>query len=307
MKNILGKAKRYVTDKNYRILVNAGHGIYNNMSDRDFLEKCFPAWLGYSLNLDSPKTFNEKMQWLKLYDRNPDYSELVDKVEAKTIVEKKVGKQYIIPNIAVWDNPSDIDFTKLPSQFVIKCNHNSGIGMHICKDKGKINELKIKKELIRGLNQDYYLTGREWPYKNVKRRILAEKFMVDESETELKDYKVFCFNGNPEFIQVDFGRFTKHERNLYSTQWEYMGFASLYPTNKEHIIPKPVCLSEMIEIARTLSQGMPFMRVDLYVIGEKIYFGEMTLFHGSGFEPWTPFEWDCKLGDMLILPEVKYE
>lgn len=305
--NLHSKILRYAKSENYRILVNAGLGLYNNMPDKEFLEKCFPAWLGYPLNLDSPKTFNEKMQWLKLYDRNPDYSELVDKIEAKTIVEKKVGKQYIIPNIAVWDNPSDIDFTKLPSQFVIKCNHNSGIGMHICKDKNMINEVKIRKELLRGLNQDYYLTGREWPYKNVKRRILAEQFMVDESGTELKDYKIFCFNGKPEFIQVDFGRFTKHERNLYSTQWEYMGFASLYPTNKDHIIPKPVCLTEMIEIARTLSHGLPFMRVDLYVIGEKIYFGEMTLFHGSGFEPWTPFEWDRKLGDMLVLPEVKHE
>lgn len=307
MNTLLKKAKRYLTDANYRVLVNAGHGLYNNMPDKEFLEKCFPAWLGYPLNLDDPKTFNEKMQWLKIYARHDYYTRLVDKYEAKKIVADKIGKQYVIPNLGVWDCVDDIDFDKLPSQFAIKCNHNSGMGMCICKDKSRINPQKVKAELNKGLKQDYYITGREWPYKNVSRKVIAEQYMVDESGSELKDYKVFCFNGEPKYVQVDYGRFTKHERNLYNTQWEYMGFASLYPTNKDHIIPKPVCLTEMIEIARTLSHGLPFMRVDLYVIGEKIYFGEMTLFHGSGFEPWTPFEWDRKLGDMLVLPEVKHE
>ena len=301
------KVGRYITDKNYRLLVNAGHGFYDSMPDRQFLELCFPAWLGYPLNLDNPKTFNEKMQWLKIYARDDYYTRLVDKYEAKRIVADKVGSKYIIPNIGVWEKPEDIDFDLLPQQFVLKCTHNSGIGMCICRDKSQLDIKKVKADLDKGLHQDYYITAREWPYKNVPRKIIAEQFMVDESGTELKDYKIFCFNGKPMYIQVDFGRFTKHERNLYSTEWDYMGFASLYPTNKEHIIPKPVCLEEMLYIASILSKGIPYMRVDLYVIGKDIFFGEMTLFHGSGFEPFTPAEWDRKLGDILILPEVCHE
>mgnify|MGYP004512476629 FL=1 len=301
------KVGRYITDKNYRLLVNAGRGFYDSMPDRQFLELCFPAWLGYPLNLDNPKTFNEKMQWLKIYARDDYYTRLVDKYEAKRIVADKVGSKYIIPNIGVWEKPEDIDFDLLPQQFVLKCTHNSGIGMCICRDKSQLDIKKVKADLDKGLHQDYYITAREWPYKNVPRKIIAEQFMVDESGTELKDYKIFCFNGKPMYIQVDFGRFTKHERNLYSTEWDYMGFASLYPTNKEHIIPKPVCLEEMLDIASILSKGIPYMRVDLYVIGKDIFFGEMTLFHGSGFEPFTPAEWDRKLGDILILPEVCHE
>ena len=296
--------RKFITDKNYRILVAAGHGLYNGLSDRDFLERCFPAWLGYELNLESPQTFNEKMQWLKLYDRKDEYSFFVDKYEAKNIVKDKIGRKYIIPTIGVWDDPDDIDFDVMPSQFVLKCNHNSGVGMCICKDIKSLNKNKIKIELKKGLSQNYYMTAREWPYKNVKRKVLAEKYMVDESGTELKDYKIFCFNGEPEYIQVDFGRFTKHERNLYDTDWKYMGFSSLYPTNKNHEIPRPVCLGEMLEIARALSEGTPFMRVDLYVIGKNVYFGEMTMFHGSGFEPFTPFEWDKKLGDLINLEGI---
>ena len=301
----IGKIKKYILDKNYRTLVHSGHGLYNNLPDKEYLEKCFFARLGYELNLDNPRTFNEKLQWLKLYDRDDEYTFLVDKYEAKKIVANKIGYEYVIPTIGVWDYPEEIEFNNLPSQFVLKCSHNSGTGMYICTNKEKINLKKVRAGLTRGIKEDYYLKGREWPYKNVKRRILAEKFMVDESGVELKDYKIFCFNGEPCYIQVDFGRFTKHERNLYSTDWNYMGFASLYPTNPEYIIPKPVCLDEMLDISKTLSKGIPFMRVDLYVIGKHIYFGEMTLYHGSGFEPFTPFEWDRKLGDLLILPEAK--
>lgn len=298
---MISKIGRYVTDKDYRILVKAGHGMYDSLSDQKFLELCFPAWLGYKLDLESPKTFNEKMQWLKLHDRKEEYSLFVDKYEAKKIVEKKVGSKYIIPTIGIWETPDEIDFDTLPQQFVLKCNHNSGVGMCICSDKKKLNIRKVKKNLRKGLKQDYYLTSREWPYKHIKRKIIAEKYMVDESGKELKDYKVFCFNGNPQYIQVDFGRFSNHERNLYSLDWEYMGFASLYPTNKNREIARPECLEEMIEIAKILSKGTSFMRVDLYVINNSIFFGEMTLFHGSGFEPFVPFEWDRKLGDLLSL------
>ncbi len=304
-KNYIRLLTKYMTDSSYRTLVNAGHGFYDRVPDKEFLEKVFPARLGYDLNLSDPLTFNEKLQWLKLYDRKDEYTQYVDKCAAKEIVANKIGAQYIIPTLEVWDAPEKIQFQQLPSQFVLKCNHNSGTGLYICKNKDELDQEKVLRELKRGMQEDYYLTGREWPYKNVKRRILAEQYMVDESGTELKDYKIFCFHGRPEYIQVDFGRFTKHERNLYSTKWEYMGFASLYPTNKEHVIPRPVCLEKMLEIAEELSKNVPFMRVDLYVIGDKIYFGEMTLYHGSGFEPFQPVEWDRRLGDLIDLSLVE--
>lgn len=304
LKSIVKKIIRYASDSNYRILVHAGNGIYNYMSDDKFLVKCFKARLGYPLNLNEPKTFNEKMQWLKLNDRNDKYVMMVDKYLVKDYVAQKIGDEYIIPTIGIWDEPSQIDFEYLPKQFVLKCNHNSGT-VYICKDKNKLNKKEVLKILKSGMRKNYYLTGREWPYRNVKRKIIAEKFLVDESGTELKDYKIFCFNGKPLYVQVDFGRFTKHERNIYSTEWRYMGFSSMYPTNADKVIARPVCLEKMLEIASVLSKDIPFLRVDLYVIGDKIYFGEITFYHGSGYERFVPEEWDRKLGDLIDINHIR--
>lgn len=269
--------------------------------DKIYLQMMFYRHFRKFINFRNPKTISEKIQWLKLYDRKPIYTTMVDKYEAKKYVANIIGKQYIIPTLGVWDRVSEIEWEKLPDKFVLKCTHDSG-SIVICKDKETFNKSAAVKILKKGLSRNGYWYGREWPYKNVKRKIIAEKYMVDESGIELKDYKIFCFNGVPRYIQVDYGRFTNHERNLYSTDWSYMGFSSLYPTNKNHIIQKPVCLEEMLEIAKELSIGTPFMRVDLYVIQNEIYFGEITLFHGSGFEQFSPIEWDKKLGDLLTLP-----
>lgn len=303
--HLFSKAFRYIKDPNYRVLVKAGNGIYNNMPDDEYLMKCFKARLGYPLNLTDPKTFNEKIQWLKLHDRKDEYTTMADKYLVKDYVASIIGPEYIIPTLAAWDNPDEIDFNNLPNQFVLKCNHNSGTGMYICDDKSKMKEQSVRATLKKGIKKDYYLTGREWPYKHIKRKIIAEKYMVDESGTELKDYKVFCFNGVPMYVQVDFGRFTNHERNLYSTNWEYMGFSSLYTTNPKRIIERPVCLEKMLEISAILSNNIPFVRVDLYVIGKKIYFGELTFYHGSGYERFSPVEWDRKLGDLINISLVK--
>lgn len=162
-------------------------------SDKIYLQLCFYLKMGKKLNLKHPVTFNEKLQWLKLYNRHPKYTQMVDKIEVKKYVAKKIGEQYIIPTLGVWDTPDEINFEMLPNKFVLKCNHNSGVGLCICHNKNKLNISKVKKDLSRGLRQNFYWIAREWPYKNVRRRIIAEKLMVDESGIELKDYKVFCF------------------------------------------------------------------------------------------------------------------
>lgn len=271
-------------------------------SDELYLKIVYWLSMGKKLNLKEPKTFNEKLQWLKLYNRKPEYTVMVDKVKAKEYVAQIIGQEHIIPTLGVWDDPDDIDFDKLPNQFVLKCNHNSGMGMCICKDKSKLDIAKVKKELRRGLRQNYYMTNREWPYKDVPRKIMAEKFMVDESGTELKDYKIFCMGGEPQIIEVDFGRFTNHLRNIFDTQWNQVKMEIEYPSDLSHTIVRPEKLEEMLKLARTLCKGIPFVRTDFYSIADKIYFGELTFYHGSGTEHIRPEEWDEHLGKLIVLP-----
>lgn len=271
----------------------------NLFPDKLYLQIMYFLACGKKLDLKHPKTFNEKLQWLKLYNHNPLYTTMVDKVEAKKYVAKKIGEEYIIPTLGVWDEPEDIDFEKLPNQFVLKCNHNSGLGMCICKDKNQLNIEKAKSELKKGLCQNYYKYWREWPYKNIKRKILAEKFMVDESGTELKDYKIFCFDGNPQIIEVDYGRFINHMRNVYDTDWNFIAMQIEFPNDPNHIIARPEKLNEMLALARKLSEGIPHVRVDFYSINDRIYFGELTFFHGSGMEKFNPNEWDERLGRLI--------
>lgn len=271
------------------------------LPDKLYVCIAYRVRVGKKLNLKNPQTFNEKLQWLKLYDRNPIYTTMVDKYEAKKYVAECIGEQYIIPTLGVWEQFDDIDFDALPKQFVLKCTHDSG-GVVICRDREKLDIEAARKKIEKSLKRNYYWSGREWPYKNIKPRIIAEQYMEDGVTQELRDYKVFCFDGIPKVIQVDFGRFTNHERNLYSTQWEYLGFTSLYPTNPEVVIPKPESLDEMLDLAAKLSNGIPHIRVDMYVVNNKIYFGELTLYHGGGTEKYTPSEWDKRLGDWLVLP-----
>ena len=252
------------------------------------------------LNLSAPKSYNEKIQWLKLYDRKPQYTIMVDKYEAKNYIKGIIGEQYIIPTLKVYNDVDDIDFDSLPSQFVLKCTHDSG-GVVICKDKRALNIQNTKNILRAGLKQNFYWQNREWPYKNVPHRIIAEKYMIDESGTELKDYKFFCFNGEPKIVQVDYDRFNGHKRNLYDLEWKRLPFTLQFPTDWDHEISKPESLEEMLEISRKLSKGIPHVRVDLYHIKGKVYFGELTFFHGSGFEKFTPEEWNITFGEWLNL------
>ena len=276
-------------------------GFLDWMSDEAYLKLRFRAEMGYKLDLKNPRTYNEKLQWLKLYDRNPFYPQIVDKYRVKEYVASKIGEQYIIPTLGVYDSYEEIDFDKLPRQFVLKCTHDSG-SIYICRDKSHLDKERAERVLKRGLKKDPTRFAREWPYSQVPHRIIAEQYMEDESHQELKDYKIFTFSGKAALIEVDYGRFTFHKRNLYSLDWEYIDASCTYPTDPKHVIPRPEGLELMIELAETLAQELPHVRVDFYSIGSRIYFGEMTLYHGGGFEKFKPEEWSFKLGDMLVLP-----
>lgn len=257
------------------------------------------------LNLRNPKRFNEKLQWLKLYNRRPEYTVMVDKYLVRDYIKDKIGEQYLIPLLGAWDRVEDIDFNALPDKFVIKCNHNSGDGMYICTDKSKMDIEKVKANLKRGLEQDYYLCDREWPYKNVPRKIVAEEYLDDGSGRGINDYKVFNFNGEPYIIQVDFDRFIEHKKNIYTTDWKLCNFSFNYPSHPEIEIPKPENLDEMLELSKKLSQGNPYMRTDFYSVNEKLYFGELTFFPATGYGKFEPDDIDFELGEKIILPNKK--
>jgi len=276
-------------------------GVSHLLPDKVYIKLKYRSRLKKKLNLKNPQTFNEKLQWLKLYDRNPEYIKLVDKYEVKKYIEEKLGKEYIIPTLGVWDKFEDIDFDKLPNQFVLKCTHDSG-GLVICDDKSKLDLDEAKKKINQSLKTNYFWLGREWPYKSVKPRIIAEKFMVDESGYELKDYKFFCFNGEPKIIQVDFDRYTEHKKNLYTTDWKLCEFSFNYPAHPEIEIKKPEKLEKMIELAKVLAEGKPYVRIDFYSISGEIFFGEITFFPASGMGRFEPDKYDYELGQMIKLP-----
>lgn len=284
----------------YDIDVKQLNQCIDNLPDEDYIKLQFWLYMGQSLNLENPKTFNEKLQWLKLNDRNPIYTQLVDKCAVKKYVGNLIGEEYIIPTIGVWDSFEEIDFDKLPNQFVLKCTHDSASTI-VCKDKNTFDRKKAEEKITRCLQRNYYYWGREWPYKNVPPRILAEKYMVDESGTELKDYKIYNFNGIPKMIQVDFDRFIAHKKNVYDIKWNFLDVQIGYPMDKNKQIEMPVCLEQMLDFARKLSKDIPFLRTDFYVIHGEFYFGELTFYPGNGMLKMQPIEWDDVLGGWLDL------
>ncbi len=288
----------------YRLfLYLAGKGYFDRMSDKKYLKLKYRGKIGKKLQLDAPKTFNEKLQWLKIYDRKPEYTIMVDKYQVREYIREKIGEQYLIPLLGVWDSPEEIDFESLPEKFAMKCNHNSGLGMCICSDKSRICIPKVRRELSLGLQQDYYLTGREWPYKNVPRKIIAERFLQSD-EGGLTDYKIHCFNGIPRFILVCRDRFADSglTDDFYTPQWEHMDMKRSGVPNAKELAPKPEMLDEMLVLAKKLSKDIPFLRVDFYFVDGNIYFSELTFFPASGFEAYDPPVWDEKLGEFLELP-----
>ena len=271
--------------------------------DKMFLQLLFRIKLGKKLNLKRPKTFNEKLQWLKLYERKPEYTIMVDKIEAKKWAADRIGSGHVIPTLGVWDKFEDIDFDSLPNQFVLKTNHDSG-GVVICKDKSHFDTERAKKILKKSLKRNYFLSHREWPYKNVQRKIFAEKYMVDESGYELKDYKYFCFDGEVKFLFIATDRYNdkvETKFDFFDDEFNHMPLTNGHPNSKK-VIHKPDGFEKMKEFARILSKGISHVRVDFYNINGEIYFGEMTFYHYSGTTPFEPEEWDLKFGELIKLP-----
>ena len=274
------------------------------MADKQYLQLVYWANMHKKLNLEKPQSFNEKLQWLKLYDRKPEYTCMVDKYEAKKYVAERIGEEYIIPTLGVWNSFDDIDFTTLPNQFVLKTTHDSG-SVVICNDNNSFNYENAKKSLTNSLRRDYYLEHREWPYKNVKRRIIAEKFMVDESGYELKDYKFFCFDGVPKTMFIASDRLVPGEEtkfDCFDMEFNHLPFSNGHP-NAIHEIKRPESFEKMKELAGKLSEGIPHLRVDFYDINGRIYFGELTFSHWSGMVPFEPDEWDYRFGEWIKLPD----
>ena len=250
------------------------------------------------INFKNPQTYNEKLNWLKINDRNPLYTKLVDKYEVKEYVANLIGEEYIIPTLGVWNHFDEIDFDKLPDQFVLKCTHDSE-GLVIVKDKSKLNKEEAKEKIENALKYNFYYIGREWPYKNVKPRIIAEQYMEDKTDKELKDYKFFCFNGEPKAM------FIASDRSIGQTKFDYfdldfnrLNIVQHYP-NSTNKVNKPINFDKMIELSKDLSKNLKHARIDFYEVNGKIYFGEITFFHFSGFMPFEPSKWDNTFGEWL--------
>ena len=301
---MMQKRIRYLTDWNYRKIIQMNEGKYNNLSDEEFIKLKFKATMNRELDLDNPVTFNEKLQWLKLHDRKPIYTQLVDKAEVKRYVAEKIGEQYIIPTIGIWDHFDDIDFSQLPDQFVLKCTHDSG-GLVICKDKKTLDLSFAKNKIEKSLHRNYYHYGREWPYKNVKPRIIAEKYMEDKETKELRDYKYFCFDGKAKMMFIATNRQGEGDTyfDFFDINGRHLPFTQGHPNAP--IKPSiPHNHQKIIELAEKLSGGMPQVRIDFYEANGEIYFGEITFYHFSGFTPFVPNKWDEELGKLINIPTI---
>jgi len=284
------------------VLYNIRKNCLKLIPDKPYLKIKYKYKMGKKLNLKNPQTFNEKLQWLKLYDRNPLYTKLVDKYEVKQYIAEVLGEEYIIPTLGIYDSFEEIDFSKLPQKFVLKCTHDSG-GLIICKDKNSLNMEDAKKKLNKSLKNNFYYYHREWPYKNVKPRIIAEEYMEDENSKDLIDYKFYCFNGEPKIVSVGQGAKGNHIKRIsfLNMNFERASFKRSDYEGFEIIPPKPLNYDKMIEISRILSKNHDFLRVDLYEINDRIYFGELTFSPCSGYLPFEPKEYDKILGDWIKL------
>jgi hypothetical protein len=298
---MIGKLEKVLNSPKLYLIYILGRFMRGSIAaDRVYLEVLFKYKIGKSLNLKHPKTYNEKIQWLKLYDRKPEYTLMTDKYEVKKYVSELIGEEHIIPTLGVWTHFDDIDFDSLPNQFVLKCTHDSG-GLAIVKDKLKLDKKAIKKKIEHCLKRNYFLNTREWSYKNIKPRIIAEPFLEDSAVHELRDYKFFCFNGTPHFIFIVTNRaIGKTTIDYFDMDFNHLNIVQHYPNATIHI-PKPKTWNKMIELARKLSKDKLHVRVDFYEVDSNTYFGELTFYHFSGFTPFEPDEWDGIVGSWLVL------
>lgn len=309
MTNLIKKGLNYLTDSHYRFFINIKLGKYDQLPDEEFIKLYWNNFFqgNKKLNLETPQTLCEKLQWLKLYYRKPIFTTMVDKYGVKKFVADKIGEKYVIPTIGVWDKVEDIDFKSLPNQFVLKPTHDSG-GLVICRNKSNLNIIDIKEKLRKSLQRNYFIGKREWPYKHVPRRIIAEPLIEQLGRPDSVEYKTTCFNGKVAFVTICKGiaharfedRSNDHfDRDFNKLNW-YVNYkpAAVTPT-------KPKQWDELLLICEKLAEGVPYLRVDTYIVDGRIFFGEMTFFTWAGFMHFVPEEWDLKLGQMLMLPKEK--
>lgn len=280
-----------------------GHrGFFHSMEDEKYLKFSYKGYMGRDLDLENPKGFNEKLQWLKLHDRNPLYTMLVDKYRVKDWVADRIGSQYVTETYAVWDCAEDIDISGLPERFVLKTNHDSG-GVAICRDRAIFDLDAAKRKLAKHLKYNYYWGCREWPYKDVKPLVFAEEYLdPDPTTNDLVDYKVMCFGGKARCVFTCTGRDADDLRvDFYDLDWNHMPFTRHYP-NADVPAPRPAELEKMVELSERLSAEIPFVRSDFYEVGNDLYFGELTFYPGSGFEDFSSESWDEEFGKLIQLP-----
>ncbi len=287
-----------------RIPASLGHrGLLNWLGDEPYLKLLFRCQMGFRLNLEEPRTFSEKLQWLKLHDRDPRYCRMVDKFDAKAYVSQRIGPSCIVPTYGVWDRFEDIDFDALPNAFVLKCTHDSG-GLVICRDKAALDRDAARQKIRRSLKRNYYYPGREWPYKDLKPRIIAEALLAEDAAPgSLVDYKFYCFHGEPRFLYISQG-LENHDTaaiSFLTLDWQFAPFARSDYRPFAALPPKPKTYETMLSMARELSRGIPFLRVDLYEVDGQVYFSELTFFPNSGMVPLEPPQADRELGDLLTL------
>lgn len=298
---IKNKIIKYIKNPKLIILYIASKGMLKWLPDEQYIKLIYWVNFGKKLNLEKPRTFNEKLQWLKINDRKYEYITMVDKFLVKEYVSEKIGEEYIIPTLGVWDKFEDIDFNKLPDKFVLKCTHDSG-GVVICNDKSEFNIEKACQKIKNSLKKEYFSWGREWPYKHVKPRIIAEKHICPD-KYELQDYKIHCFDGVPKMILVCSGRYSKDglREDFFDIEWNHLNLERPKHPNADLTPKQPVNLDLMLELATIMSEGIPFSRIDFYEVSGNVLFGEITFFPASGFEMFKPIEWDKRLGNWITI------
>lgn len=288
--------KKIIKDRELRLkIINLLAFIPN----KPYLKMVYKIKTGKKLNLDDPKTFCDKLNWLKLNNIHPEYTDLVDKVKVREYVNNIMGRDMFFPLYGTWDHYSDIDFDKLPDKFVLKCNHDSA-SVNVIKDKSRMNHKELEKFYEGRLKINPYNMGREYPYKDVKPKIIAEKFMVPDGQNDINDYKFFCFDGKPELMFVATDRSEDCRFDFYDMDFNHLDIENIHP-NSDKPIAKPEKFEEMKELAAKLTQGFKFVRLDLYEINGEIYFGEYTFFHAGGFWPFYPEKYEKIFGDLINL------
>ncbi|MBR4961232.1 MAG: glycosyl transferase [Clostridia bacterium] len=304
--NFVRKIVKYLTHPRKIIVYLNSHGFGRLFPDEFYLKCLYRECIGKKLDLENPETFNEKLQWLKLHNRRPEYTVMVDKYAVKDYIAEKIGGEYSIPTLGVWESFDDIDFNALPEKFVLKCTHDSG-GLVICRDKSTFDREAARKKICRSLKRNYYWFGREWPYKNVKPQILAEQYMEEKNKRSIAEslnvYKVFTFGGKPRLIQMIQGDKTVHEViDYFDTEWNLLNLRQNF-SNSSEPPDRPQTLERMLRLASELSENLPFLRVDFYEVDGHLYFSEFTFFSDCGLAAFHPEEWDGILGSWIELPK----